>query len=77
MIDNWLKKCRESNQALAFRVMLIVPGDDSQIPQWLIDKGVAYTWVECPNIGDHYQVDIEDLLYMNSMKNSSGRWVNV
>ena len=28
MIDDWLKKCREANQALAFRVMLSWPGHE-------------------------------------------------
>ena len=49
MIDNWLKRCRESNQALAFRLMLIDPGNENTIPQWLIDKGIKYTYSECPS----------------------------
>ncbi len=60
MIDDWLKKCREANQALAFRVMLSWPGYENTIPQWLIDKGIKYTYSECPEEGAHYEVDIEE-----------------
>lgn len=60
LIDDWLKECRESNQALAFRVMLSWPGYENTIPQWLIDKGVKYTYSECPEEGAHYEVDIEE-----------------
>jgi len=62
MIDEWLEKCREANQALAFRVMLSWPGYDNTIPQWLIDKGIRYTYSECPEEGAHYEVDIEEPL---------------
>jgi hypothetical protein len=62
MIDDWLKKCREANQALAFRVMLSWPGYENTIPQWLIDKGIKYTYSECPEEGAHYEVDIEEPL---------------
>ena len=60
MIDEWLKKCREANQALAFRVMLSWPGHEGTIPQWLIDKGIKYTYSACPKEGAHYEVDIEE-----------------
>ncbi|MFH0757494.1 MAG: DUF4832 domain-containing protein [Bacteroidota bacterium] len=60
MIDDWLKKCREANQALAFRVMLSWPGYENTIPQWLIDKGIKYTYSECPEEGAHYEIDIEE-----------------
>jgi hypothetical protein len=62
MIDEWLEKCREANQALAFRVMLSWPGYDNTIPQWLIDKGIRYTYSDCPEEGAHYEVDIEEPL---------------
>jgi hypothetical protein len=60
MIDDWLKRCREANQALAFRVMLSCPGHEGTIPQWLIDKGIKYTYSACPEEGAHYEVDIEE-----------------
>ena len=62
MIDEWLKKCREANQALAFRVMLSWPGHEGTIPQWLLDKGIKYTYSACPEEGAHYEVDIEEPL---------------
>lgn len=62
MIDDWLKRCREANQALAFRVMLSWPGYENTIPQWLIDKGIRYTWSECPEEGGHYEVDLAEPL---------------
>ena len=43
MIDDWLSRCRQANQALAFRVMLSWPGHEGTIPQWLLDKGIKYT----------------------------------
>lgn len=58
MIDDWLSRCRKANQALAFRVMLSWPGHDGTIPQWLIDKGIKYTYSACPEEGAHYEVDI-------------------
>ncbi len=60
MIDEVLNKCREANQAMAFRVMLSYPGYENSIPQWLIDKGIKYTFSECPEEGAHYEVDIEE-----------------
>jgi len=60
MIDDVLEKCREANQALAFRVMLSYPGYEKTIPQWLIDKGIKYTYSECPEEGAHYEVDLEE-----------------
>ena len=60
MIDGWLERCREANQALAFRVMLSWPGYENTIPQWLIDKGIKYTYSACPEEGAHYEVDIEE-----------------
>jgi len=60
MIDDWLKRCREANQALAFRVMLSWPGHEGTIPQWLIDKGIKYSYSACPEEGAHYEVDIEE-----------------
>jgi hypothetical protein len=60
MIDDWLKRCREANQALAFRVMLSWPGQEGTIPQWLIDKGIKYSYSACPEEGAHYEVDIEE-----------------
>jgi hypothetical protein len=60
MIDGWLKRCREANQALAFRVMLSWPGHEGTIPQWLIDKGIRYTYSACPEEGAHYEVDLEE-----------------
>jgi hypothetical protein len=58
MIDDWLQRCREANQALAFRVMLSWPGHEGTIPQWLLDKGIKYTYSACPEEGAHYEVDI-------------------
>ena len=60
MIDEWLARCREANQALAFRVMLSWPGHEGTIPRWLLDKGIKYTYSECPEEGAHYEVDIEE-----------------
>ncbi len=60
MIDEVLRKCREANQALAFRVMLSWPGHEGTIPQWLLDKGIKYTYSECPGEGAHYEVDLEE-----------------
>ena len=60
MIDDWLQRCREANQALAFRVMLSWPGHEGTIPQWLLDKGIKYTYSACPEEGAHYEVDIEE-----------------
>ena len=60
MIDDWLKRCRQANQTLAFRVMLSWPGHEGTIPQWLLDKGIKYTYSECPEEGAHYEVDIEE-----------------
>jgi hypothetical protein len=60
MIDDWLSRCRQANQALAFRVMLSWPGHEGTIPQWLLDKGIKYTYSECPQEGAHYEVDIEE-----------------
>jgi hypothetical protein len=62
MIDEWLLRCRQANQALAFRVMLSWPGHEGTIPQWLIDKGIKYTYSECPEEGAHYEVDLEEPL---------------
>jgi hypothetical protein len=62
MIDEWLQKCRQANQALAFRVMLSWPGHEGTIPQWLIDKGIKYTYSACPQEGAHYEVDLEEPL---------------
>lgn len=62
MIDEVLRKCRESNQALAFRVMLSYPGYQNTIPQWLIDKDIKYTYSECPEEGAHYEIDLEEPL---------------
>jgi hypothetical protein len=62
MIDEWLLRCRQTNQALAFRVMLSWPGHEGTIPQWLIDKGIKYTYSECPEEGAHYEVDLEEPL---------------
>jgi hypothetical protein len=64
MIDDWLFRCRQANQALAFRVMLSWPGHEGTIPQWLLDKGVKYTYSECSEEGAHYEVDLEEpILY--------------
>ncbi len=60
MIDDWLQRCRQSNQALAFRVMLSWPGHEGTIPQWLLDKGIKYTYSACPEEGAHYEVDMEE-----------------
>ena len=60
MIDEWLSRCRQANQALAFRVMLSWPGYENTIPQWLLDKGIKYTYSECPEEGAHYEVDLEE-----------------
>ena len=60
MIDDWLARCRQANQALAFRVMLSWPGHEGTIPQWLLDKGIKYTYSACPEEGAHYEVDIEE-----------------
>jgi Domain of unknown function (DUF4832)/Beta-galactosidase len=60
MIDDWLNRCRQANQALAFRVMLSWPGHEGTIPQWLLDKGIKYTFSECPQEGAHYEVDMEE-----------------
>lgn len=62
LIDSWLEKCRESNQALAFRVMLSFPGHEGTIPQWLLDKGIKYTYSACPEEGAHYEVDLSEPL---------------
>ncbi len=62
MIDEWLLRCRQANQTLAFRVMLSWPGHEGTIPQWLIDKGIKYTYSECPEEGAHYEVDLEEPL---------------
>ena len=58
MIDDWLNRCRQNNQTLAFRVMLSWPGHKGTIPQWLLDKGIKYTYSKCQ--GAHYEVDMED-----------------
>lgn len=60
MIDDWLARCRKSNQALAFRVMLSWPGHEGTIPRWLLDKGIKYTYSACPEEGAHYEVDMEE-----------------
>ena len=60
MVDDWLRRCRDDNQALAFRVMLSWPGHEGTIPQWLINKGIKYTYSECPEEGAHYEVDLEE-----------------
>ncbi len=60
MIDDWLKKCRQANQTLAFRVMLSWPGHEGTIPQWLLDKGIRYTYSACPQEGAHYEVDLSE-----------------
>ena len=60
MIDDWLVRCRQANQALAFRIMLSWPGHEGTIPQWLLDKGIKYTYSACPEEGAHYEVDIEE-----------------
>ena len=62
MIDEWLLRCRQANQTLAFRVMLSWPGHEGTIPQWLLDKGIKYTYSECPEEGAHYEVDLEEPL---------------
>lgn len=64
MIDGWLDRCRQANQALAFRVMLSWPGHEGTIPQWLLDKGIKYTYSACPEEGAHYEVDLEEPLVM-------------
>jgi len=64
MIDDWLNRCRQANQALAFRVMLSWPGHEGTIPQWLLDKGIKYTYSACPEEGAHYEVDLEEPLVM-------------
>lgn len=58
MIDDWLNRCRQNNQTLSLRVMLSWPGHRGTIPQWLIDKGIKYTFSKCG--GDHYEVDMDD-----------------
>lgn len=60
MIDDWLRRCRQGNQALAFRVMLSWPGHEGTLPEWLINKGIKLTWSACPKEGPHYQPDMED-----------------
>jgi hypothetical protein len=60
MIDDWLDRCRQANQALAFRVMLSNPGGRDVLPQWLLNKGVKTIWSECE--GEHYMVDLEEPL---------------
>jgi hypothetical protein len=40
--------------------MLSWPGHEGTIPQWLIDKGIKYTFSECPEEGAHYEVDLEE-----------------
>jgi hypothetical protein len=60
MIDDWLRRCRQANQTLAFRVMLSWPGHEGTIPQWLLDKGIKYTYSACPEEGAHYEIDIEE-----------------
>jgi len=60
MIDDWLNRCRQANQTLAFRVMLSWPGHEGTIPQWLLNKGIKYTYSECPEEGAHYEIDIEE-----------------
>jgi hypothetical protein len=62
MIDDWLMRCRRDNQALAFRVMLSWPGHEGTIPQWMLDKGIKYTYSACPEEGAHYEVDMEEPL---------------
>ncbi len=62
MIDDWLMRCRQNNQALAFRVMLSYPGHEGTIPKWLLDKGIKYTYSACPEEGAHYEVDMEEPL---------------
>jgi hypothetical protein len=62
MIDDWLSRCRQSNQTLAFRVMLSWPGHEGTIPQWMLDKGIRYTYSACPEEGAHYEVDMEEPL---------------
>jgi hypothetical protein len=40
--------------------MLSWPGHEGTIPQWLLDKGIKYTYSACPQEGAHYEVDMEE-----------------
>ena len=62
LIDNLLKRSRENNQALAFRVMCEDPWGEG-LPQWLIDKGIKRTWTSCPEEGAHYAPDMSDSVF--------------
>jgi len=60
LIDTHLKRARENNQTLEFRVMLEWPGAyDVGIPQWLVNKGVSMRLTNCED-EDYYSPDLED-----------------
>lgn len=59
VIDNLLARCRENNQALAFRIMCEDPWGEG-LPEWLIKKGIRRTYTECPQEGAHYSPDMSD-----------------
>jgi hypothetical protein len=62
MLDNLLQRCRENNQALAFRIMCIAPEVEA-LPQWLIDKGIRRTYNQC-EVGAHYVPDMSDPIFL-------------
>jgi Domain of unknown function (DUF4832)/Beta-galactosidase len=62
LIDDLLKRCRDNNQALAFRVMCEDPSGEG-LPQWLIDKGIKRTYSPCPQEGAHYAPDMSDPIF--------------
>jgi hypothetical protein len=63
LIDDLLERCRENNQALAFRVMCEDPWGEG-LPQWLIDKGIKRTYTACPEEGAHYAPDMSDPVFI-------------
>jgi hypothetical protein len=63
MVDRILARCRQNNQALAFRIMCEDPWGEG-LPEWLIKKGIRRTYTPCPQEGAHYAPDMSDTLFM-------------
>jgi hypothetical protein len=63
MFDKLLARCRENNQALAFRIMCEDPWGEG-LPDWLIKKGIRRTYTACPQEGAHYSPDMSDSIFM-------------
>jgi hypothetical protein len=63
MIDLLLQRCRQNNQALAFRIMCEDPWGEG-LPEWLISKGIRRTYTPCPQEGAHYAPDMSDSVFI-------------